>query len=175
METVAAYTILAVKLIGQCIHIGVVGHGLVEGCVEHSYLWNVGQQGCNGVNTLYVCGIVQGRQVVACAEGFHDFGGEKHAFVELLTAVYHAVSYGIQLVQAVEYGVVSCGEYLENPLYSRGMLFNRTLHPVFLSIELDSNKTVGQTYFLYAARGYDSLVAHVVERVFNGTASAVQY
>ena len=42
MEAVAADTVLVVELIGEPVHIGMLGHRLVEGRVKYPYLRRIG-------------------------------------------------------------------------------------------------------------------------------------
>ena len=99
MESVAAYTVLLIELIGDGVQISVVGHCLMEGCIEHTNLGNLGEQLADSVYTLQVCGVVQGSQVVAGCECLEYIGSEQYALVELLASVYHAVTYGVDLIK----------------------------------------------------------------------------
>ena len=174
MESIAAHAILGVEFVGKCVHVGIVGHGLVESRVEDTHLGQVGEEFADGIHSLDVGRVVEGCEVVACGEGLHDLRSESDALVELLTSMHHAVSYGIQFLQASQYGIFSRGEYLEDPLHAGGVLLYGTLHLVLLAIELYGDETVGQTDFLDSTTCDDALVVHVVERVFDRTASAVE-
>ena len=175
VETIATYAMLLIQVVGQGIHVSVVGHGLVEGSVEHTYLWDVWQEGRNGVHALDVGRVVEGSQVVAQGELLHHLGGEQYALVELLSTVYHAVTYGIQLVEVFQYGMFACGEHFEDELHTGGMLLDGAVYLEFLAIELELDERVRQTDFLDTTTGDDALVIHVVQCVFDATASAVKY
>ena len=58
MEAVATHAVLLVELIGEGIHVGVVGHGLMEGGVEDAHLRQVGQQCLDGIDALDISGVV---------------------------------------------------------------------------------------------------------------------
>jgi len=174
VEPVATYAVLLVELVGQGIHIGVVGHGLVEGGVEDSHLRDVGQEGFHGVHALDVGRVVERGQVVAGGEGFHDFGGEAHRLVETLATVHHAMADGIQFIETAEHGIGATGQHLKDELYAGGVLLDGTLHLVLLAVQLDSNKRIGQPNLFDAAAGNDRPVIHVVKCIFNGTAAAVE-
>ena len=137
----------------------------MERGVEHSDLRNVGQQSLDGIHALDVGRIVEGSQVVAGSESLHHFGSESDGLVELLSAVYHAMSYGIQLVETPKDSVFAAGQHFEDVLHALGVFLYGVLHLVLLAIELDGYKRVGQTYFLNAATGDDGLVVHVVKRI----------
>ena len=167
VEAVATHTILAVELLGEGIHVGIVGHGLVEGGVEHTDLGNLGQQSADSIDTLDIGGIVQRSEVVASLKGLHHLGSEQHALVELLTTMYHTVTYSIQFVEVLQHGVLTLSEHLEDPLYTGSVLGDWALHLVLLTIELDIDKTIGQTDLLDTTTGDDALVIHVIKGILD--------
>ena len=174
VESVTANAILLVQLIRKGVHVGIVRHGLMECGIEHTYLGNVGQQGCYGIYALDVGGVMQRGQVIASCKGFHYLGGQANALVKLLTTVYHTMAYGIQLLKALQHSIFALGKHLEYPLYTGCVLGYGSLHLMLLAIQLNGYKTIGQAYLLYAAAGDDTLVIHVVQCVLNRTAPAVQ-
>ena len=193
METVAAHAMLLVELVGQGVHVGVVGHGLVEGGVEDAHLREVGQQGLNGVYAFDVGGVVERCQVVAGLEVTHHLGGEDDTLGELLAAVHHAVAYGAELMEVAQHGVLALGEDLEDELHAGGMLGHGGLELEFLDLggaALGGNRGhggcrggyhylvfddgVGQPDLLDAARGDDRLIGHVVESVFYAGRAAIK-
>ena len=99
MESVTANAILLIQLVGNCIQICVIGHGLMECGIEYAYLRNLGQELAYGVHTLKVCGVVQGRQVVAGCECLQYLRSQNNALVELLSSVHHAVSDCVDLIK----------------------------------------------------------------------------
>ena len=109
----------------------------MESGVEHAHLRDVGQQRLHGVHTLDVGRVVQGSQVVAGGKGFHHFGCEPDRLVELLAAMYHAVTDGIQLAQVPQHGVLACRQYLEDELHALGVFLDGAFHLVLLAVELD--------------------------------------
>ena len=58
MEAVTADLVLLVVLIRQGIRIGLVGHRLMEGCVEYAHLGNRRQKGRYGIYAFQVGGIM---------------------------------------------------------------------------------------------------------------------
>ena len=71
----------------------------MESSVEHTHLRNLGEQGADGVHTLEVGGVVQGSKVVASLESGQYLVVEQYRLAELLTTVYHTVTYGVELVE----------------------------------------------------------------------------
>ena len=63
VETIAAHAVLLVQLIGDGIHIGLGGHGLVESGIKDTYLRQTGHEFLHGIDTLQVGRVVQGSQV----------------------------------------------------------------------------------------------------------------
>ena len=102
METIAAHTVLLVQLVGNGIHISLGRHGLVEGGVEHADLGQTRYQLLHSVDTLQVGRVVQWSQVRALLEGLQYLVGEYYRLVELLAAMHHTVSYGINLVKTLD-------------------------------------------------------------------------
>ena len=174
MEAITTHAMLLVEFIGNRIHIGVVGHGLVESGIEDTHLRQIGQQGLNGIDTFDVGWIVQRRKVVASLEIAHDLGGEEDALRELLAAMHHAMAYGIEFVEVFQHGMFALGEELEDKLHASGVLGNRSFELEFLAIGLIFDKGIRQTDFLDTTRGDDRLVGHVIKSVFYTAASAVE-
>ena len=58
MEAVTADAVFFIHLVGQGIHIGIVGHRLMEGCVEYAHLGNRRQKGRYGIYAFQVGGIM---------------------------------------------------------------------------------------------------------------------
>ena len=79
---------------------------------------------------------MEGGQVVAGLKYGHDFGSKQYALVELLPAMYHAVAYGIQFVEALKHGVFACSEHFEDKLHACSVFLDGTVNLDLLSVVL---------------------------------------
>ena len=70
VETIAADAILLIQFVWYGIHVSVVGHGLVEGGVEHAHLRQTGHQLANGLDSLEVRWVVEWSEVAAFLKHF---------------------------------------------------------------------------------------------------------
>ena len=175
METIAANTVLLVKLIGKSIHEGVVGHCLVESSIKDTHLRDIGQQSLHSIHALDIGGVMQGSQVVAGSKSLHHLGGKQHRLVETLASVHHAVAYGTQFIEVGEHSILALCEHLEDKLHAGSVLLDGTHDAMLLTIELHVDERIRQTYLLDTAAGDDRVVCHVVKCILNRTASAVEY
>ncbi len=102
METIAAYTIFLIQLVGYGVHVGLRRHGLVESGVKDAHLRQARHQLLHSVHAFQVGGVVQRSQVGALLELLQHLVGQNDALVELLTAVYDAVSYSTDLTERTD-------------------------------------------------------------------------
>ena len=99
VEAIAADLVLLIILVWQRIEVCIVGHGLMESSIKHTYLWDVWQNGLHGSYTLEVGRIVQRSEVVASLESLQHFRREEGRLGEFLAAMHHAVSHSIDFIQ----------------------------------------------------------------------------
>ncbi len=62
VEAVATDAVIFVVIIGNCIHVSLAGHGLVESGVEHCDHGNISHNVAAGVDADDVCGVMQGSE-----------------------------------------------------------------------------------------------------------------
>ena len=99
VETIATNLVLLVIFVWQCIEISVIRHGLMESCIEHTYLWNIWQNSLYSSYTFQIGRIMQWSKVVASLKCFQNFRCQESRFRELLAAMHHAMSYCIDFIQ----------------------------------------------------------------------------
>ena len=176
METIATDAVLLVQFVGDGIHISLWRHRLVESCVEHAHVRQARHQLLHGIHALQVGRVVQRRQVRALFEGFQHLVGQEHALVELLAAMHHAVTYGINLVKTLDDTNLGVGQQREDELHALGVLRYVVHNLTLLAIgELHLYKGTVQAYTLGTATGHHTLVVHVVQCVLDGGRTTIQY
>ena len=87
VEAVAADAVLLIILVGESIHISIVGHCLVEACIEYGNLGNAGHDLLAGLDARKVCGVVKRSEVNALLDSFLDLIIYKNRAAEFFTAV----------------------------------------------------------------------------------------
>ncbi len=70
----------------------------MEGGVEHPYLFDAWKDFFNSFDAGNVCRVVKRGEVVAVFDLLYYFVGQQHAFAEFFSAVYHAVTHGVDFV-----------------------------------------------------------------------------
>ena len=122
MEAVAADLVLLVILIGDGVQIGVLGHGLVEGRVEHRHLGHVvAQHRPAGLNADDVGGVMQRRQGGAVLHRLHHLVGDENGAGEALAAVDHPVTHRVDLLHGGDDAVVRVHQGGQHRLDGLGM------------------------------------------------------
>ena len=117
VEAVAADLVLLIVFIGQGVHIGLGGHRLVEGGVEHGHLGHVlAHDGGAGVDTGDVGGVVEGGQGDALLQGLHDLIGDEHRAGKGLAAMDHPVAHRIDLLHGADDAVVLVHQSVQHGL-----------------------------------------------------------
>ena len=107
VEAVAADLVLLVILVGDGIGIGLLGHGHVEGGVEHGHLRGLGHDLLAGLDAHQVGGIVQGTQGDALLDGLNAGVVDDAALRERHAAVEHAVAHRVDLIHAGDHAVIT--------------------------------------------------------------------
>ena len=147
----------------------------MESRVKDTHLRDVGQETRDSVDALQIGRVVERGKVRECFKGIKHLFVEKHGLTETLAAMHHAVTYGIQFAQRLQYTVVGTRQHVKDELHAGGMLRNLLLQRYLLPIrKFQLEERVFLTYLLNAALCQDGLVAHVEQLVFDGTASAVK-
>ncbi len=174
VEAVAADSVFLVELVRQGIHVGVFRHGLVECGVEYCYLRYAGQRLLDGLNTFQVSRVVQRCQFGALHNHLLYLRCDKYRFVELLSAVHHAVSDSVYLLQVFDAAEFLIHQCVQNQLNTNGMFGHSLFDFHFLSVgQLHLQERVGQSDFLHAALCHYGLVVHVEQLVLDTAATAV--
>ena len=133
VEAVAADAVLLIVLIGQRIHICVVGHGLVEAGVEHSYLGHAGHHSLASADTGQVVRIVERTKFAALFDGCNNIFVHDHGTGELLTTVENAMSYCGDFRQGLDHTVLGRYEGVQNQLNSLFVVSHLDIQLVILT------------------------------------------
>ena len=147
----------------------------MESCIEHTHLWNVGQQRAHGIHTLDVSRVMKRSQVVTSSKGFHHLWGEQHRLVELLTTMHHTMTHSIQFIETLEHSIFTLCQDLKNPLHTFRVLLHRLFHLMLLPVQLYRDERVRQTNLFNTSRRDHALIRHVIQCIFNWTAATVKY
>ena len=115
MEAVAAHTVILVVFIGHSVHVGLAGHGLVEGGVEHGDHGHIlAHDGLAGVDAGDVGGVVQRGKGGAFVKSLHNLGVNLDGGGKLLTAVNDAVTNSVNLLHGGHNAVLGAGKLVDN-------------------------------------------------------------
>ena len=140
----------------------------MEGVVKHTHLRGVGHQLVNGTNTFQVASVVHRCQVAKALNAFLYALVNDDALLIKVATLHDAVSYGINLVKALDSAKLGVEQALEHEVYTL-FVVGHVVHNLFLL-------AVGQCYFderlvkadtLNAACCQHSVVVHVIEFVFD--------
>ena len=176
VETIATYTILLIKLVRNGIHIGIVGHGLMEGGIKHAHLRQSWHQLLNCVHTLQVGWVMQGSQVRALLKHLQHLVGQDNRLIELLATMHHAVTYSVNLIEALDNTYFWVSEQRENKLHALSMLRDIVHNLLFLTIgQLNLYKGTIQSHTLSTTTGHHAFIVHVIQGVLDRGRTAIQY
>ena len=98
VEAVAADAVVLVVLIGDSVHEGFAGHGLMESGVEYGNHGHVAHDVAAGLDAGDVGRVVQGRERDALFDGGHDGVVDAHGAGKLFAAMDDAVADGVDLL-----------------------------------------------------------------------------
>ena len=174
VEAVASHPELFVQAIWNGVHISLGRHSLVESRIKHTHLRQLGHQFTHGTHALEVGRVVQRCQVDARLKRLEHLLIQHHALVELLATMHHAVSHGINLVQALEHTHHRVGEQREDELHALGML-RYVVHYLFFisSRQFHLDKRACHTYAFGTTRGEHRAAVHVVQCILDRRRTAV--
>ena len=168
MEAIATYTILLVQFVGNGIHIGIVGHRLMESRIEDSNLRHIRQDSLNGTNTFQVGRIVERSQVVARRKGIEHFLGQQDRFTELLATMNHTMTYCIDFVQRLDGTIFRRDKGVQDKFHTHCMLRNILFQNLLLTVwQRQLQERIGQTNLFNTTLGNDCLVVHVEQLIFD--------
>ena len=176
VESVATHAVFGVELIRKGIHIRLGRHGLVESGVEHSYLRHVGQHLRDGVDTCNVHRIVKRSYVVAFFYLSDNLVGDEHALIELFATMHHAVTYGVNLVEALDAAVIFAGEEVEDSLDGAIVVGDVEFDDFLRTVgKFKLDESAGKANFFDTTFGKDIVSLNLDEFVFYGATSAVEH
>ena len=114
MEAVAADFVLLIIFHRQTVHIGFLGHGLVESGIKHGHHGRAGHQLPAGVNADQIGWIVQGRQIVAGLYGLQHLVVNNYRLGKFLAAMHHPMTYCANLFQTLHHSRSVIGQGLQH-------------------------------------------------------------
>ena len=115
VEAVAAHAVLLVVLVGDGVHVGLRGHGGVEGRIKHSDVGLILAKDLIGsLDTQDGGGVMQGSQGAQVMDSLDDLGGDQAALLKLLAAVNNTVADGVDLGNAVNNFALAGGHLLHD-------------------------------------------------------------
>ena len=175
VEPIAAHMILLIDFIGHGIEECIVGHGGMEGIVEHRHLRHVGHQVVNGPNTLQVSGVVNGSQVAEALNALFHFLVYEAAFFKQVAPLHDAMSHGIYLVETLNGSVFLAQQRLENEVHTLFVVGHVVVQNFLFAVgQSEFQESVVKTNALHAALRQHAFIVHVIEFVFDRAAAAVQ-
>ena len=130
MEAVAADLVLFIVLVGQGVHVGLGGHGLVEGGVEHAHHGHAGHALLAGLDAGDVGGVVEGGQGDAVLQSLHDLVGDEDGAGKGLAAVHHAVTHSVDLLHGADHAVLFIHQRVQHGLNGLGVGRHGHIHGV---------------------------------------------
>ena len=175
VEAVAADAVLLVIIIGDRVHIGLSGHGLVESSVEHGDHRDVAHNGLAGVDAGDVGGVVQRSEGDALFDRLHDLVVDQHGGGKLLAAVDDAVTDGVNLLHRAYNAVFLARQLVDD---SGDRLGVRGHGDVFVEDRLVAYERAVLEMAVDAdalakALGHDGFALHVDQLIFQRGAACV--
>ena len=173
MEAVATDAVLVIEFVGEPIHIGMLGHRLVEGRVKYPYLRDLGEHLRHGFDTEDVGWVVKRSKLCALMEHIYYLWGDTYALSKALCTVYEAVTNGIDLIEGL-YEVLFF-ENVEDNLYAACVVGNVKVALNLLSFGVtEGDEGVVDPYALFVPRGQDLVVGELDEGELQGGAATVE-
>ena len=178
MEAVLAYAVLLVVLHRKGIEVVGGGYGLVERGVEYGHLRHSRQNLLDREHALQIGGVVQRRDVEERAYVLLGLLVDDAAALEVLASVRHAVAYGADLRQVVDYAVLRVRQGLQHEAYARGVVGDGHVQLILiLARGLVCKVAFGQTYALDQTFGHQlaAVAVDVDQLILDRRASAIEY
>lgn len=114
VETVTADVVFFVKLIGERVHISVIGHSCMETGIKNGNLRDAGHDLLTRFNTHQIGGIVERAEIKALTDSLLDLVIYKNRTIELLSAVQHAMADGADFFHGRDDPAVRADKRIEN-------------------------------------------------------------
>ena len=124
MEAIATNLKIGIRLIGQPVKEGVFGHGLMEGSIEYGNHRSIGHYSLAGVDSHYVCGIMQGSKLRKILYLLNDLIGKQYGLGESFAAVNNTMTNGVNLVHGSYNAMRGVNESIEDELYGIRMILH---------------------------------------------------
>ena len=141
----------------------------MESGVENGHLRHAGQHFAHGIDTGQVTGGVQRGQVLEALDLLDDLVVHAHALLEDFAAVGHTVTNGANLLEVFDDANLRVGQGLEDNLDTLGMVGDRQLLVVLLTVPLVGELTHFQTDTLQQTFGHHvGIVGHVDQLILDG-------
>ena len=151
----------------------------MEGCVEDCDLGHCGQESLDGTDTEEVGRVVEGSQLAEALNALHHLVIDQAGLGEELTAVSHAVTYGLYLVQGLEHTALWVCKQLEHRFDALGMvghgLVDYNLVPTGRTVGHLTHFQTDSFYKALSKKGIIVGVLHVEDLILQRRASAVDY
>ncbi len=175
VETIAAYAVILIILIGNSIHESLAGHGLMEGSIENGNHWDITHDLAAGIDAGNVGGVVQRRKGDAFFNCGHDIVIDQNGACKLLAAVNNPVTDSIDFLHGSNHAVFCGGKLLDNCGNGFGMSGQGE---IFIEYRLSADKGAVlqmaiNTNTLAKALCEDRFGGHIDQLVFQRRASGV--
>ena len=174
VETVAAYTVFRIHLVGQTIHISLSRHCLVESRIEHSHLGNTRNQRFHRIDTLQVSRVMQRSQIRTFDYLVDHIPVDLHAGSKLFTTMYHAVADSIDFVIFLDATVCLVSQNAQDKFDTFLVAGNFFFQNDFLTVLVSQlQECTRQTDLFDTTLCHHFAGCHIEQFIFNRTATAV--
>ena len=148
----------------------------MEGVVEDCHLGSMGHERVDGTDATQMACIVYGSQVAEALDTVLYFLGYDAALLKEVATLHDAVTYGVDLVEALQRTILGVEQQAEYKLHAF-LVVGHVVHYLFLAAVFEGHfhEGVVQSYALGATLCQHALVVHVVQLVLDGAAATVQY
>ena len=130
VETIPADLVLLIVGVGQGVHVGLGGHGLVESGVKHGHHGHAGHHLLTGPDAGEVGRVVEGSQGNAVLNSFQHIVGDEDGLVEGLAAMNHPVSHRADLLHGPDDAVGAVHQGVQHGLNGLGVGGHGHVHGV---------------------------------------------
>ena len=130
VEAVAAHMQLFIIFVGHAVHIGLGGHGLVEGGVEHGHHGGAGHYLLAGLDAHQVGGVVQGAQGNIFLDSVQNGLIDDNGFGEFAAAVEHAMAHRADLAHFLHHAEGFIRQRVQHHMAGLHMVFNGRFFPI---------------------------------------------
>ena len=163
---VSADMVCLVIVIVDGVHVGVVGHGGMEGGIEDEGHLLAGHDGATGIYAQNGRGIVEGRELGDLLHRDHHFIGDEGGLLEGLARSDDAVADGVDLIHGGNDARLLIDELTKDEGDGLGVVGQLLLDDEGLAVCLVGELAAGDADALAPALGEHGLVLHVDELIF---------